>query len=201
MRSPNPELEQKIRKECLALLLQKEGELIGMRDIASACGVSPTSIYYYFKDKEELFEAVKLDCIKMMDDFIRIHSASFIDPAFRFRAGLRAFRDWAFGNPRIAVLIMGRLKANLSLEGASYAPYYVSTDNAKALLDQAVAEGKAKSTDTRMDSSLCIAAVWGAIESILLNRTAPEYWGAGIEFTDRMIELCCSAFLIFRGEQ
>lgn len=193
MRAENTELEKKIRTECLNLLLEKESELIGMRDIASACGVSSTSIYYYFKDKEMLFEAVKLDCIASLDTYVFEKTLSLTDPVDRIRTSLSAFRDWSFENPRKALLVMGRLKANVNAESNEMAQYYRSTEFAKNLLDQAVSEGKSKSKNTLLDCSLCIAGVWGAIESILLKRTVPEYWSNGVFFTDRMIELCCSA--------
>jgi hypothetical protein len=34
------------------------------------------------------------------------------DPFFEIMAELKAFRDWAFNNPRMAFLVMGRFKAN-----------------------------------------------------------------------------------------
>jgi len=42
-----------------------------------------------------------------------------------------------------------------------------------------------------LDANLCIAALWGAIESVLLNRTIPQYWSksGSVNFTDKMIDL------------
>ncbi|MDR1747705.1 MAG: TetR/AcrR family transcriptional regulator, partial [Spirochaetaceae bacterium] len=56
MRTANPELEQKIKDVCLDLLIRREPEEINMREIASVCGVTATTLYYYYKDKESLFE-------------------------------------------------------------------------------------------------------------------------------------------------
>jgi len=198
MRIPNPEIEKRIRKECLNLLLEKEPEVIGMREIALACGVSSTTIYYYYKDKESLFEAVKLDCIGSMDRYIAEKTAGCSDSVSRLPGALTAFRDWSFENPRIALLVMGRIKANTQASSEELSNYYRSTRLGKELLDEAVLEGFARSRDTLMDSSLCIAAVWGAIESVLLFRTVPEYWNSGVVFTDRMIEWCCSVIFIVK---
>jgi AcrR family transcriptional regulator len=195
MRAPNPDLEKKIKNECLKLLLKKEPEQIGMRDIALACGVSPTSIYYYYQDKDSLFEAIKLDCLAEMDRYIGDKTAGCTDSVSCLRQALSSFRDWAFENPRIAVMIMGRLKANLDPASAEFERYYRSSNYGKELLDRAVAEGKAVSSDTLIDSALYIAAVWGAVEAVILNRTSPEFWDKGLYFTDRMIDLCCSSML------
>jgi hypothetical protein len=91
---------------------------------------------------------------------------------------------------------MQRFKPNLDADEEELKNYYRSTYFGKSLLDKAVNEGKARSRNTLMDASLCIAALWGAVESVLLNRTIPEYWDKGILFTNKMIELCCSAIHI-----
>ena len=61
MKASNPDLEKSIREKALDLLMVKEPEEIGMREIARACGVTPPTIYYYFKDKDCLFVRVKQD--------------------------------------------------------------------------------------------------------------------------------------------
>ncbi|MDR2898436.1 MAG: TetR/AcrR family transcriptional regulator [Spirochaetaceae bacterium] len=195
MRAANPELEQKIKDTCLELLIRKEPEEISMREIAAACGVTATTLYYYYKDKESLFETVKIDCLHGMDTYIMKKVSESYSTAEQLRLMLIAFRDWALENPRIALLVMSRLKPNVTASAEKLATYEQSTRAAKTLLDTAVAEGLSSSTDTLMDTSLCIAAVWGAVETVLLNRTVPEYWNRGRAFTDRMIDLCLSVIL------
>jgi AcrR family transcriptional regulator len=190
---PNPDLERKIREKTLDLLMVKEPEEIGMRDIATACGVTATTIYYYFSDKENLFDAVKVDCIATLDSIIEKRVASVESTAGKIRESMAAFRDWSLANPRVALLVMGKLKPNLELGPDTLPRYYRSSNLAKELLDQAVAEGLLKCEDTLLYSSLCIAGLWGAIESVLLNRTNPEYWNNGKYFTDRMIDLVLPA--------
>jgi AcrR family transcriptional regulator len=199
MRNSDSNLAEKIRQKTLELLMDKEPEEISMRELARECGVSATSLYYYYKDKEALFDALKKDCLKDMDHFIMKKTAK-RDPVTALRTGLGAFRDWTFANPRIAILVMGRLKANITADREELKHYYHSNMFAKQILDQAVAAGLSKSRDTLLDASLCIAALWGAIESILLNRTIPRYWNNEIYFTNKMIDLCCKAVLD-RGEK
>ena len=204
-----------IRDKTLELLLEKEPEEISTRDIAKACGVTATSLYYYYKDREAIFTEVKLYCIENMDAYIsgqiakraakqrrpgkkkessamarrgRPSPPGLLEEA---RAGFEAFRDWAFANPRIALLVMGRLKADTQDDPAKMEKYYRSVLFAKEILDGLVEAGLSGSADTIRDACLCVAALWGAIESVLLNRTIPQYWTrqGGLEFTGSMIDL------------
>lgn len=191
MRAPNPDLERSIREAGLTLLMEKEPEQITMRDIARECGVSATAIYYYYADKDALLERIKLDCLASMADYIadRVQTGTREEGVDGLREGLTAFRDWSFENPRIAILVMGRFKANADASPEELARYYQASGYAQKLVEKAVASGRAESIDPRLDSSLAIAAVWGAVESILMKRTWPEYWEKGIEFTDSMIDM------------
>ena len=203
MRAPNPELERTIREQGFELLMEKEPEQITMRDIAHICGVSATAIYYYYADKDALFERIKLDCIAAMEETIiaRVQLCARTDEraGTLLREGLEAFRDWAFENPRVALLVMERIKANENAELQELAGYYRANAFAQELLEKAVAEGQACSDDPRRDSDLAIAALWGAIEAILRKRTWPEYWNDGIAFTDSMIEAIAQLVLIPTG--
>jgi AcrR family transcriptional regulator len=193
MRSATPELKEKIDRACLDLLLEREPELVGMREIAAAAGITATTIYRYYPNKESLFEAVKLGCIGTMDAYIAARARSLADPLARLRALLEAFRDWAFENPRVALLVMGRLRAASGASPRELEEYYRSMVLGKAALDEAVAAGRAKSADSLLDSSAAVAALWGGIESVLCYRTAPELWGQGKKVTDRIIDLFCAA--------
>jgi len=207
MGKPETDLVSRIRDKTLELLLEKEPEEISTRDIAKACGVTATSLYYYYRDRETLFTEVKLCCIEKMDKYIsekitkRIARQSKGDkkPGFgeEIRAGLEAFRDWAFANPRIALLVMERFKADTRDDHEQMEKYYRSTVFAKDLLDRMVLAGLSNSKDTLLDASLCIAALWGAIETVLLNRTVPKYWSkrGGMDFTNKMIDLLLTSLM------
>ena len=206
MSKPKTDLAPQIMEKTLGLLMEKEPEEISTRDIAKACGVTATSLYYYYRDKEALFSEVKLDCIAKMDTFIIEYVAKKArnfskagrkwNSLTEMRAGLEAFRDWAFGSPRIALLVMGRLKADTQADPEKMLKYYRSTDFAQAALNRAVQAGAIHSKDTLLDANLCIAALWGSIELVLLKRTIPHYWSknGSINFTTKMIDLLLESF-------
>jgi hypothetical protein len=92
---------------------------------------------------------------------------------------------------------MGRLKADTQADPEKMNKYYRSTAWGKMVFDKAVQAGFSNSTDTLLDASLCIAALWGAIELALLNRTIPQYWSSRgrIEFTNKMIDLLLTSLM------
>lgn len=206
MRLPNPELESAIRERTLLLLMTKEPGEIGMRDIAEACGVTAATVYRYFDGKEALLNAVKIDRLDDMDRYIaeRVsarrapdHGLGEVSGRSLLRAGLSAFRDWCLENPRIASLVMEGFEPDLSCGAETMDRYYRSVNLAGELVNEALATGEARPCDPRLAVSLAIAAVWGAVESLIRKRSYPEYWDRGVEFTDAMIDMCLGN--IFNG--
>ena len=63
MRNPNTEIKAMIKEKTLELLMQKNPEQIGMREIAATCRITATNIYHYYKDKNCLFQKISLDCL------------------------------------------------------------------------------------------------------------------------------------------
>ena len=47
MRNANPDIIPLIKSKSLELLMKRNPDSIGMRDIASSCGVTATTIYHY----------------------------------------------------------------------------------------------------------------------------------------------------------
>jgi AcrR family transcriptional regulator len=141
MGKPETDLAPRIREKTLELLMEKEPEEISTRDIAKACGVTATSIYYYYKDREALFTEIKRECVEKMDKFISEQVEKGIlkqhkqgktsNPLMEARLGLEAFRDWTFCNPRIALLVMERITADTRKDAEKMNKNYTSTIFAK----------------------------------------------------------------------
>lgn len=199
MKASNPDLEKSIREKALDLLMVKEPEEIGMREIARACGVTPPTIYYYFKDKDCLFVRVKQDCIASMDARMLDAISRGTGPLESLKLGLEAFRDWAFDNPRIAVLIMGRFKPDTSDIDEALRQNYRSMTMAVSLLEDAAKAGLVSCSDPVLAVSLCVYSLWGVIESFFSKRTFPQFWDRGRELTDASIRMCLN-YIACKGE-
>lgn len=199
MRKPNTEIKKIIKEKSLELLMQKNPEQIGMREIAAACGITATNIYHYYKDKDRLFQEISLDCLYKLN--IRLTKATQKEKTIKkqIQSAIEAYRDWCFENPRRALLVMQGIKSADDASPEVIEEYYVCNKTGERLLKEAVRQGIAKSTNPRLDVSILVSGLWGCIESVLLKKSEPDYWEKGNTYTDRFIKLWITS--IFGGDE
>ena len=199
MRKPNTEIKKIIKEKSLELLMQKNPEQIGMREIAAACGITATNIYHYYKDKDRLFQEISLDCLYKLN--IRLTKATQKEKTIKkqIQSAIEAYRDWCFENPRRALLVMQGIKSADDASPEVIEEYYVCNRTGERLLKEAVRQGIAKSTNPRLDVSILVSGLWGCIESVLLKKSEPDYWEKGNTYTDRFIKLWINS--IFEGDE
>lgn len=189
MRNANPDIVPMIKEKTLELLMQKNPDEIGMREIARECGVTATLIYHYYKDKTELFQAIGLDCILDLNEIITAAAKKKRKARERAIAAARAFRDWCFDNPRKAVLVMQGIKSAEEGSKEYLEQYYACNRTGEKLLQEAVDEGTAKSKDVVLDIGILISGLWGCCEAVILKKTDSQYWKKGKDFTERFLEI------------
>ena len=81
-------------------LFAKEGyESVSMRRIAEKIEYSPTTIYLYFQDKQELIEEICNQTFALLSKKIEKISATGGDPVERLKAGMRAYIEFGLKNP------------------------------------------------------------------------------------------------------
>ncbi|MCR5288461.1 MAG: TetR/AcrR family transcriptional regulator [Treponema sp.] len=190
MRKANTQIVPQIKQKTLELLMHNTPEQIGMRDIARACGITATSIYHYYKDKNKLFQDISLDCIYDLNERIsKAVQSNNDDIQKQIKKAIETFRDWCFENPRRALLVMQDIQSATDAEPDVMEQYYVCNRTGESLLKQAISMGKAKSDDPRLDVGILISSIWGCVEAIITKRTEVAYWDNGKAFTDRAIAL------------
>lgn len=193
MRKPNLDLEKTIRIKTLELLQEKEPYEIGMRDIATKCGVSATSIYLYYKDKDDLFRKISLDSLETLKNLLVERMKNISSPLGKMVAALKAFRDWSFENSKTAMLFMGKIPVDENADASTISKYYSCNRLGQELLKDCIKEKIIESENPELDTDLIIFGLWGCIESILNKRSSPQFWDKRIEYTDRFIEMSISA--------
>ncbi len=98
-----------ILQNALKLFAQSGYAAVSMRDIATAVGIKASSIYYYFKGKQELFDALiqqansikdvmRLNFMKALDNVGSVAEEPFV------QAGVFFLTDY-FRNPQISLLL------------------------------------------------------------------------------------------------
>ena len=203
MRNPNPNIKPLIKEKALELLMSKNPEQIGMRDIAKACGITATNIYHYYKDKDKLFQEISLDCLYGLNERIKAaannassNSSTSSSSKMQIRNAISTFRDWCFENPRRALLVMQGIKSAEDATPEIIEEYYACNRTGEELLKKAVAEKEAKSENPRLDVGLLVSGLWGCIESVLLKKADVEYWQNGVSFTDAFINLWINSIFV-----
>ena len=138
MRNANPDIIPLIKQKTLALLMEKNPESIGMRDIASCCKVTATTIYHYYKDKDSLFQAIGLDCLRELNARILSEVEKAQMSHEQIFSAIYAFRDWCFENPRRALLVMQGIKSASDAAPALVEEFYVCNRTGEKLLKKAM---------------------------------------------------------------
>ncbi len=92
-----------LRQEILAAareLFAKEGyESVSMRKIAERIEYSPTTIYLYFRDKEELIRQICEETFALLTRKLEKVIAAEANPIAKLKAGLRAYVDFGIKHP------------------------------------------------------------------------------------------------------
>mgnify|MGYP002512987061 CR=1 FL=1 len=171
-------------------------EIETCRSIAEKCGVTATTIYRYYKDKEDLFRKISLDNLERLNFFLEKRVSKIDNPKEKLIAALKAFRDWCFENPRTAQLFMGKISVDDNASEAEIESFYTSQRFGQKLLENCLKNNSVTLTDTKCHTDLIIFSLWGCIESVLLKRSDPEYWSKGIEFTDQFIDVVSTRWLV-----
>ncbi|MCR5045022.1 MAG: TetR/AcrR family transcriptional regulator [Treponema sp.] len=196
MRNANPQIIPLIKEKTLALLMQKSPEQIGMREIAKECGVTATLIYHYYKDKDQLFQAIGLDCILSLNQIILAAAQKKKNPKEKILAAIRAFRDWCFENPRKALLVMQGIKSAQDAPPEVIEEYYACNRTGEKLLQEAIKAGLAKSNDPNLDVGILISGLWGCCEEVILKKTDEKYWNNGEAFTERFLKIWAKSIFV-----
>ena len=111
MRKANTEIMPLIKQRTLEMLMKKNPDQIGMRDIAENCGITATSIYHYYRDKDKLFQEISLDCLYELNKRIKDAANTGNSAKKQIKNAIKSFRDWCFENPRLSLLIMQGIKS------------------------------------------------------------------------------------------
>lgn len=193
MRHTNKELENQILKAAIDLLTEKEPNEIGMRDVAKKCGVSATSIYNYYRDKNELFMKISLSCLAELTERMKMSLKDVEEPVEKIRTSLRVYRDWCFEKPKVAVLLFSKLEENIGDEDIMN--FYICNRMGENLLAECNDKELYKGNDIHLDTGIIISGMWGCIESIITKRADPDFWNEGIKFTDRFIEIMINSLI------
>jgi AcrR family transcriptional regulator len=85
MRTRDPKKEKALRQKAMAMVVKDGFEGLSMQKLAKAAGVSPATIYIYWKDRDDLLLHLYGDAFAKMS----LYALKEFDPSMSFRDGLK----------------------------------------------------------------------------------------------------------------
>lgn len=191
-RPPNPDLIRTI-KNIVAAEIQKKGvDGLSLRYIAKCAGITPATIYYYFENKEDLLNAIKLSVVQEMDEYILSRLQPEAPPLKQVEDLIRAFIDWSLKYPQLMDLVFSALPPKIDLNEVTINDYYRSQFKALELLDKALDGVPHSLNDSKLDCSVYFGMIYGTVKLHLEKRTFPDFWTDPSPLFERMIEFILS---------
>jgi AcrR family transcriptional regulator len=98
-----------IRRTAWKQIGEKGAASLSVRGVAREMGVSATSVYYYFKDRDGLVTALLIDAFSAFSQALETarNSRKPDDHAGRFQSMCKAYFTWAAQNPQRYALLFG----------------------------------------------------------------------------------------------
>jgi AcrR family transcriptional regulator len=164
------ELHQTILEAAAKLFEEKGYEGFSLRQVAEEIGYSPTTIYLYFKDKDDLLLNVVYDGFKLFGESLQQAYDSVQDPLERLRVVGWAYFHFAMSHPihyRLMFMQRGEFLRQKPPAG------YDSVIDSFGVIQRTIAEGIEAGVmipgDLRSYSTLIWASVHGVVSLILTS--------------------------------
>ncbi len=189
MRAANPGLVKKIKSITIKEISRSGVESISMRNIARLAEITPTTIYYYFRDKMALFESIKKDAFEKLNDFV----LSRINPGDSFskqtESLVRAFTIWLIDNRRISELIFDKLPPNIKANEETMAHYYILSNKVLEIINQGRETGEFKFDDAEVEANVGLGMIFGIVKLHFNKRLSPRFWDDIEPLVERMTQI------------
>jgi AcrR family transcriptional regulator len=183
-RPRNPELVEAILDAAESQVARKGYSSVTMRGLARKVGVTPTTLYYYFSDKEALFEAVKFRILGSLDTHIRESIDAGASPADRLFHLMVTFLRWMVREKHRTELVFESLPPKTELTEEDFERYYRVQLYAEDLIKQGVEEGELDVSDPEVESNVWLALLYGTAKLHAEQRLSPKFW----ETIDPLVE-------------
>jgi len=171
------ELREAILGAAQELFLAHGYEGLSMRHVAERIGYTPTTIYLYFEDKDDLLFAVMDQAYDRFTADLEAAYRSTDDPLQRLRSLTQAYIRFALQNQEAYQMIfMQRPDFLLKWKAGTKQPRAASLSILKDAIQQAQEVGVIRAGDIDQQSDLLWAVVHGAAS---LAITMPELFGHG----------------------
>lgn len=170
-RPPNPELIEKIVDVVFDLVKQRSVEAITLRMVARRLNITATTIYYYYQDKEELLNRIKIKGFAELDDFVSKAIKPKDTAKNKLKTILNSFYKWCLSNSNLAQLMFVSLPAESKPESKEI--FYKGFISMIEIIKGGIEKGEFKQVDAEQEGLLLYSAIFG-ITTLHMNQRLTE---------------------------
>jgi AcrR family transcriptional regulator len=190
-------LRQEILEAAREMFIAEGYQNVSMRRIAEKIEYSPTTIYLYFRDKQDLlFHIVEDTFQKLTLAFEDLAKEEFQDPIEHLRRGLRTYVDFGLQNPNHYKLAL-MTHPDPSTDRSKYCDAEAMSMKAFGHLQSGVAacveQGKFEDKNVQLTSEVLWAGIHGITALMIVHPDFP--WSDRERIIDELIDRLIAGYL------
>lgn len=171
MHTNKKDKKELIRSAAISVIA-REGFYMATTDkIAAEAGVAVGTIYNYFQSKEEILTNIFQVENKKRNDFYKILLQMNLEPPDKIRSVVEMHLTGVKNNPDLVRIILHERNSYLRICQDPYAADDGLSNFIRIVLETGIAEGKIKSCNTKIISTIIIGSVEAVINSYLKETT------------------------------
>ncbi|MEO7214745.1 TetR/AcrR family transcriptional regulator [Mucilaginibacter sp.] len=187
------EMHERILNGARKIFLEKGYAQTSMRNIASEINYSPGSLYFYFKDKSEIFQELHKEGFRLLLRQLRVLE-KVADPFERLKAMGRIFIQFAQENKDYYNLMFLVEEPEKMPQDGGFQIAQEAIDSLSSVIKECQEKGKFKDMDTEDFTFMVLSMVHGICALFCKDRTASFIGKTNEELMERGYE-CFVALL------
>ena len=186
------ELRGKILEAAKDLFIKRGYDETSIRNIAERIEYSPTTIYLYFKDKDDIFYALHREGFVLLNQYLRVLQ-NVEDPFERLKAICKAYITFAKENGEFYdLMFISRAPMNALLKETHPEKWEEGNKAFGALIGtvaECIAEGYFKGMDPEILSFTCWSMVHGIVSLEIRGRCSPISEMNQVDLSTKAVEI------------
>ncbi len=165
------EMYKRILNSARKIFLEKGYEQTSMRNIASDINYSPGTLYFYFKDKSEIFHELHKEGFQLLLSQFKVLD-NVADPFERLKAMGRVFIEFAQNNKDYYNLMFLVEEPTKMPEDGGFKIAQGAIDSLSSVIKECQQKGKFKDMDTEYFTFMILSTVCGICAMFCKDRTS-----------------------------
>lgn len=158
--------KRKIFETAMKLFAEKGYEATSVEEITATVGVAKGTLYYHFSSKEEIYNFLIEEGMKLLHNSIEIKTENLVDPIAKLRAVIIIQLKVIMKYDEFITILLSQIWGTNSRHQQFREYIYEYIDEIKTIID----EGIEKKVLKECDSNLMASSIFGAICAIKVHK-------------------------------